>query len=113
MADLKTILESIRIRFAEHEIWTWGTSFREIDRDSEKIFPAFINYEIIGAFIYNEKINVIVLIKEYSLSNEIISGAMKELRQEVIDKVKQRIPETNNKIEVIFEFKQRILNLPN
>ena len=46
MTDLKSIVEAVRISFAEHELWAWGTNYEKFDRDSEKIYPAWLHFLI-------------------------------------------------------------------
>jgi hypothetical protein len=111
MTDLKSIVEAVRINFAEHYIITWDTNYTNFDRDSEKIFPAWINYEIAGSYIHNNQIKIIVSIKEFSCSEYIIKRVLRDLEEEVKSKITERIPETNNKIEIVFEFKQKMLQL--
>ena len=60
MTDLKCLLESFRINFAQHEIITWTRHYEKIDNGFDKIYPAFVNYEIAGSFISEDNIKVIV-----------------------------------------------------
>ena len=111
MMDLKPILAALRITFSEYEKFSWTAHYKKIDRDSDKIFPVFVNYEIAGSFISENKIKVIVSLKEFSFSEELIKRVLRELEAEVIGIIAERIPETDGKIEIVFEFKQKMLHL--
>jgi hypothetical protein len=111
MSDLESILEAVRISFAQHEILSWATNYKKIDRDSDKIYPTWINFEIVGAYIQKNKIKVIASLKEFSFSEEIYKRVLREFEDEVINIVTERIPESIDKIEIIFEFKQKMLQL--
>jgi hypothetical protein len=112
MTDLKCILEATRITFAQHEIFSWTKHYKKIDGESDKIFPVFVNYEIVGSFISENKIKMIISLREFSFSEDIFKRVLRELEEDVTRIIAERIPETDGKIEIIFEFKQRMLQLP-
>jgi len=113
MTDLKPILNAVRLSFSQHEIFSWGTDYKKIVRDSGINFPVRIHYEVVGSFLSDNKIKVIASLKEFSISEQIFDEILRELKEAVINIIKERTPETNEKIEIIFQFKDKMVQLSN
>lgn len=100
MMALKDILEAIRIRYMDEEIMDYEEEY-VFDDGGTVQYLVEGKYGIIGAFQSNNRIKVIVLIKEFSCSVDVFDEAIGDFESHIKKKIIERVPEVEDYLDIL------------
>lgn len=100
MTEIKDILEAIRTRYMEKEIMSYEEDYLFDDGGTVQ-YMVEGKYEIIGAFQSNNRIKVIVHIKEFSCSEDVFDRAIEDFENYVKEKIIERVPDVENYLDIL------------
>jgi len=108
MSNQNSLVESIRIAFSKSESFNLVTIYRKITKNKNKIYPVWINYEIAGCFMHNDKIKVIVIMKQNNFNEEVSQEVFSQMRYDILCLIQKRIRKPIRNIEIVFNFSKKM-----
>lgn len=100
MVNLISVLEGIRIRFAEPQSMNFEETW-VFEEGGTVTYSVFIEYKLIGAFLEENRIKVVVNIKRFDCSEDVFDIAIEAFEKNVKAEIVKRIPETLGCIDIL------------
>lgn len=101
MVDLRCIIEAIKLQFSKPE----SMKFEDIqffDKSGSGNISMSIGYEIIGAYLDNHRIKVVINIRKFDCFEIPFGLLLKELQRKLRQEILKRIPEADGDIDISF-----------